>query len=131
MAELKDLFQNADWKKEKHVPVIEAPAEAEKGKFFQVKLSVGKEIAHPNTAEHHIRWVELYFLADGEKFPYQIARFEFSSHGESSQGPNLGTIYTQPEATASFKTDKAGTLMASSFCNIHGLWQNSQKLEIK
>ena len=131
MAELKELFQSADWKKEKHAPVIEALASAEKGKFFQVKLTVGKEIAHPNTTEHHIRWIELYFLADGEKFPYQIGRFEFSAHGESGQGPNLGTSYTQPEAIVTFKTDKAGTLMASSFCNIHGLWQNSLRLELK
>jgi superoxide reductase len=131
MAELKDLFQSADWKKEKHVPAIDAPASAEKGKFFEVKLSVGKEIAHPNTTEHHIRWIELYFQADGEKFPNQIARFEFSAHGESGQGPNLGSVFTQPEATAIFKTDKPGILLASSFCNIHGLWQNSQRLELK
>jgi superoxide reductase len=131
MAELKDLFQSADWKKEKHVPVIESPAAAEKGKFFQVKLSVGKEVAHPNTTEHHIRWIELYFLADGEKFPLQIARFEFSAHGESAQGPNTGTAYTQPEGTIAFRTDKPGILMASAFCNIHGLWQNSQRLEVK
>jgi superoxide reductase len=131
MAEIKDLFQSADWKKEKHVPVIESPASVEKGKIFEVKLAVGKEIAHPNTTEHHIRWVELYFLADGDKFPYQIGRFEFSAHGESGQGPNLGTIYTQPEAIAVFKTDKPGTLLASSLCNIHGLWQNSQRLEVK
>jgi superoxide reductase len=131
MGELKDLFQTADWKKEKHVPVIEAPDSVEKGKFFQVKLSVGKEIAHPNTTEHHIRWIALYFQADGEKFPYEIARFEFSAHGESAQGPNTGTAYTQPEGTATLRTDKPGTLMGSSFCNIHGLWQNSQRVEVK
>jgi superoxide reductase len=131
MAELKDLFQSADWKKEKHAPVIEAPETVEKSKAFQVKLAVGKEIAHPNTTEHHIRWIELYFLADGEKFPCQIARFEFNAHGESIQGPNLGTSYTQPEVIAVFKTDKPGTILATSFCNIHGLWQNSQKLGVK
>jgi superoxide reductase len=130
MAELKDMFQNADWKKEKHVPVIESPVTAEKGKFIQVKLSVGKEIAHPNTTEHHIRWIALYFQADGEKFPYEIARFEFSAHGESAAGPNTGTAYTHPEGATTFRTDKPGTLMASSFCNIHGLWQNSQRLEV-
>ncbi len=131
MAELKDLFQSADWKKEKHVPVIEAPESVEKSKFFQVKLTVGQEIVHPNTPEHHIRWIELYFQAEGEKFPYQISRFEFNAHGESAQGLNLGTVYTQPEAVAVFKTDKPGVILAASFCNIHGLWQNSQKLEVK
>jgi superoxide reductase len=131
MADVKDLFQSADWKKEKHVPVIEAPAEVKKGEFFEVKLSVGKEIPHPNTAEHHIRWIEVYFLADAEKFPCEIGRFEFNAHGESAQGPNTSTIFTHPEVTASFKSDKSGTILASSYCNIHGLWQNSQKLEVK
>lgn len=128
---MKDLYQSADWSKEKHVPVIEAPAEVKKGELFQVKLSVGKEIPHPNTTEHHIRWIEVYFLAEGEKFPYQIGRFEFNAHGESAQGPNTSTIFTHPQVTASFKSDKAGTILASSYCNIHGLWQNSQKLEVK
>jgi superoxide reductase len=130
MSEMKDLFQAADWAKEKHVPVIEAPAEARKGEFFSLKVSVGKEIPHPNTTEHHIRWIELYFLAEGEKFPYQIGRFEFNAHGESSQGPNTSTIFTHPQVTAIFKTDKSGTVLASSYCNIHGLWQSAQPLKV-
>jgi len=48
-----DLIQTADWKKEKHAPVIDCPDEVEAGEFFMVKVGVGKEIAHPNTAEHH------------------------------------------------------------------------------
>ncbi len=131
MAELKELLQSADWKKEKHVPVIEAPDKVKKGAFFKVTLTVGKEIAHPNTTEHHIRWIEVYFLANGEKFPYQIGRFEFSTHGESAQGPNTSTIFTHPEAACTFKTDKPGTILASSYCNIHGLWQSSRSLEIE
>lgn len=130
MAELKDLFQSADWKKEKHVPVIDSPDKGRKGEWIKVSLTVGKEIAHPNTTEHHIRWISLFFLPDGEKFPLQIMKCEFSSHGESVQGPNMSTVYSHPEAAAVFKTDKPGTIMASSYCNIHGLWQNSKKLEI-
>ncbi len=131
MAELNDLLQSADWKKEKHVPVIDAPASAKKGEPIRITVSVGKEIGHPNTTEHHIRWAVVYFLADGEKFPYQIARFEFASHGESTLGPNTSAIFTHPEGTCVLKTDKAGTILASSFCNIHGLWQSSKKIEIK
>lgn len=130
MGELKDLFQSADWKQEKHVPVIEVPDKVDKGELIKLTVSVGKAIAHPNTTEHHIRWIEIYFQAQGEKFPYQIARFEFSSHGESTQGLNTSTVYTHPEVVASFKTDKAGTILASSFCNIHGLWQNAKKIEV-
>ena len=130
MAELKDLFQTADWKTEKHVPVIEVSEKVKKGEFFKVSVSVGKEIPHPNTTEHHIRWIEVYFLADAEKFSYQIGRFEFASHGESAEGPNTSTVYAHPEATCSFKTDKPGTILVSSYCNIHGLWESSRRLSI-
>ena len=130
MASIKDLFQSADWKAEKHVPVIEVADKVKKGEFFKLTVSVGKQIPHPNTTEHHIRWIEVYFLADGEKFPYQIGKFEFTSHGESAQGPNTSTIFTHPEATISFKTDKPGTIFASSYCNIHGLWQSAQAIQI-
>jgi len=130
MAELKDMVQSADWKKEKHVPAIEAPDKARKGEWVSVTVTVGKEIAHPNTTEHHIRWVALYFTPDGEKFTIHVARAEFDAHGESVAGPNMSTVYTNPQATAAVKTDKCGMLTAISYCNIHGLWQNSRRLEI-
>lgn len=128
MADLKDLFQTADWKAEKHVPVIEAPDRIKKQDGVKVTLSVGKEIPHPNTTEHHIRWIEAYFHPKGEKFPYQLGRFEFNAHGESVQGPNTSTIYTQPSVVCNFKTEKSGTILASSYCNIHGLWESSKEL---
>ena len=131
MNEFKELFKSADWKTEKHVPVIEAPDSAKKGEAVKVGVSVGKEIAHPNKTEHHIRWIEVYFQPKDEKFPYQIARVEFSAHGESAQGPDTSTIYTGYEAVVSFKSDKPGTIFASSYCNIHGLWQNSKPLDVK
>lgn len=130
MPEMNDMFQSADWKKEKHAPVIECPDRAEKGAAVQVKLSVGKEIAHPNTTEHHIVWIDAYFLAEGEKFPYQIGRFEFAAHGASAQGPNTSTVFTNPEVACSFKTDKPGSVIAAAYCNIHGLWQSSRPLSV-
>lgn len=131
MAELKDLLQSADWKKEKHVPVIEALDKVKKQDALSVKVSVGKEIAHPNTTSHHIRWIEVYFLPRDEKFPYEIGRFEFTSHGESIQGPDTSAVYSSPEITLKFKTDKPGTILASSYCNIHGLWQSAKDLQVE
>lgn len=127
----KELLQTADWKSEKHVPVIEAPDKAKKGEVIEVKVSVGKGIPHPNTTEHHITRASIYFLSKGEKFPYELGRFEFSAHGASTQGPNTSTIYTQPAAVYSFKSDKSGTLIAISYCNIHGLWQSSKELTVE
>lgn len=130
MAEIRELFQSADWKKEKHIPVIDSPDNVKKGDTLKVTLVVGKEIPHPNKTEHHISWITLFFLPKGEKFPYQVGRFDFAAHGSSIQGPDTSTVYTQPECTVNLKTDKPGTLLASSYCNIHGLWQSSKDIEV-
>lgn len=128
---MKDIFQTADWKAEKHVPVIEAPDSFKKGVMSAFTVSVGREITHPNATEHHIAWIEVYFLPDGEKFAYQIGKAEFSAHGASAQGPNTSTIFTHPAITITMKTEKAGTIMASSYCNIHGLWESSKKISLQ
>ena len=131
MTAFKELYQIGDWKLEKHVPVIEAPGRAKKEEYIIVEVSVGKDIPHPNTTEHHIRWIEVYFLPKGEKCPYQISKLEFTAHGESTQGPNTSTVYTHPEAVIRFMTDKSGTILASSFCNIHGLWESSHEITVE
>lgn len=131
MPELKDLFQSADYKSEKHVPIIEAEDRVRKGESLKITVSVGNQIPHPNTTEHHISWIEVYFLPQGEKFPCQIGRFEFSAHGASTQGPNTSTIYTHPQVVINFKTDKPGSILASSYCNIHGLWQGAKELIVE
>ncbi len=131
MSALSDKFQTADWKSEKHVPVIEVPETVKKGELFEVKVSVGKEVAHPNKTEHHIRWIDLYFLPEGGKFPYQIGKAEFCAHGASAEGPDTSTVYTNHSAVFSFKTDQPGTILASSYCNIHGLWENAADLAVE
>jgi superoxide reductase len=130
MKEMKDLFQSADWKKEKHVPVIELPEKAKKDENIKITVSVGKEISHPNTTEHHIACMELYFLPEGGKFPYLIGRAEFSAHGASTEGPNTSMVYTHHEATFTMRTGASGTVFATSYCNIHGLWASSAELKV-
>jgi superoxide reductase len=130
MAELKELFQTADWKTEKHVPAIEAPEAIKKGESVNITVTVGREIAHPNKAEHHIRWIAVYFQPDGDKFPYQIGRAEFTAHGESVKGPDTSTVYTHPRVRLDFKTEISGLVHAASYCNIHGLWQSSKKITV-
>ncbi len=130
MASLGELYQTADWKTEKHVPVIECADRVKAGEYFPVKVSLGKEIAHPNTTEHHIRWIAVYFQAEGEKFPAQVGQFEFTAHGESAQGPNQGPVYTHHEVSLSMKTDKSGVIYAGAFCNLHGLWQAQKAVKV-
>lgn len=127
MKNFEELLQKADWKSEKHMPVIEI---VENGKTVKLNVSVGKEIPHPNKTEHHIVWIEVYFLPEGGKFPYMIGKADFTAHGASTEGPDTSTVYTEPDATMNFKCQKSGTLYAFSYCNIHGLWVNSEKLNI-
>ncbi|MEA2008335.1 MAG: class II SORL domain-containing protein [Chloroflexota bacterium] len=123
MSKLSETIQSADWKKEKHAPTITAPNTVKAGEVFEVKVGVGDEIAHPNTLEHHIGWITLYFQPEGGKFPYQVGHFEFSGHG-------AGDTFTNPSASVSLKVDKPGTLQAVSFCNLHGLWENTKEIGI-
>jgi superoxide reductase len=116
-------IQSADWKAEKHVPVIECPDVVQAGKPFEIKVSVGKEIPHPNTIEHHINWIEVYFSPAGEKFAYDLGRFEFNVHGEAD-------AFTAPVAIATVTLNKPGTLHAVSHCNIHGLWESEKELKV-
>jgi superoxide reductase len=126
-----EVIQTADWKKEKHVPIIECPDTFAKDQMTDVKVTLGKEISHPNTTEHHIRWIDLYFLPDdGSKFAFQIAHIEFTAHGESVKGPNQGPVYTHHAGATSMKTSVGGTLQALAFCNIHGLWQSTRKITV-
>jgi superoxide reductase len=125
---LGEKIQSGDWKAEKHVPVIECPESVVADKPFTVKVSVGKEIPHPNTTEHHIRWIDVYFQPEGDKFIYQVGHFEFNAHGESVKGANQGPVFTAPEAAFAMKVNTAGTLIAIALCNIHGLWESSQSI---
>ncbi|MEX0569584.1 MAG: class II SORL domain-containing protein [Candidatus Njordarchaeota archaeon] len=121
-----NFFRTEDWKKEKHVPVIEIVGEKKKGAPITVRVTVGKEIKHPNTTEHHIRWIKLLFWPKDSAFPYDIGTAEFSAHGESTKGPNTSGIYTEPIAYFVFKTENPGKLIALSYCNIHGIWANEE-----
>ncbi len=130
MASLSETIQRADWKSEKHVPVIECPESVKLDQLFDVTLSVGQAVGHPNTTEHHIRWIMLYFRPEGEKVTYQAGNFEFTAHGESAKGPNQGPISTHHKAVVTLKLIKSGTLQALAYCNIHGLWESTKDIRV-
>ncbi len=94
--------------REKHVPTIEVDGNT-------VHVLVGKEVAHPNTAEHHIAWVELYGVTkDG--LVINLGRAAFAPG------------YVDPHATFTVKLDDFKSLCALGYCNIHGVWQNCLEL---
>ncbi len=128
MGKFGNHIQSADWKKEKHVPVIEIKGQPQKGKTFEVRLMVGQEIPHPNTTEHHIRWIKLFFQPEGEKFTFHLGSFNFEAHGEGAKGPDQGPAKSEPSIVTPITLEKQGKLMALSYCNIHGLWEGEQEV---
>jgi superoxide reductase len=125
-----ELFQAPDWKTENHVPVIECPDCVQKDGTFEIRVSIGKEIPHPNTTEHHIRWIKVFYLPDGDRFTYQLAHVQFSAHGESAAGPDQGPAHTDHSAVVTARLKKSGRIYATSYCNIHGLWENTRSIQV-
>ena len=119
-----ELYQSADWKGEKHVPAIVAPASVKAGEEFEVVVEVGKEIDHPNTFEHHIVWIKLFYLPEGAKLPIEIGNYDFSAHGE-------GEALTSPKIVNKLKINKGGKLISTSYCNIHGLWTDEVEIAVE
>lgn len=123
MAVLSNYLQTGDWKSEKHVPIIHAPESFRANELTEVKISIGDEIAHPNTLEHHIVWFKLFYLGNGSKFPVELGSYYFSAHGEDN-------AFTEPVAHAHIKLAASGKLIALGYCNIHGLWENSVDITV-
>jgi len=130
MNKLSEYVKTADFKSEKHVPVIESPDTVKAGEWFTIGVTVGKEIAHPNTTEHHIAWIAVHFLPAGSKTTFEIGRFEFSAHGQSPTGPNQGPIHTDSTVTVRAKVTTGGMIFATAYCNIHGLWESDRTIAV-
>lgn len=98
--------------KEKHVPDI-ALSESDLGTI--VTIQVGKEVVHPTTKEHHIVWVQVFGETQDGKF-VQLGTLNF---GE-------GTVF--PRGSLVIKKEDYKSLTVLSYCNLHGVWDNSVSL---
>ena len=87
--------QTADFKNEKHVPVIEKTASG-------IKVTVGSTL-HPMEDDHYIEWIE---VINGD----YINR-KYLKPGD------------KPEAE--FNIEFSDKLIAREYCNKHGLWKTS------
>jgi len=106
----------AGGKRESHIPKIDAPASVKAGEAFLVKVTVGP---HPNTNEHSIRWVSLFIEEDGRAFnPIMLAKSSFAPG------------FASPEVVFKVQLQKGGTLHASEYCNMHGLWTGMKDIKI-
>ncbi|MDR2105715.1 MAG: class II SORL domain-containing protein [Deferribacteraceae bacterium] len=122
---ISELTKTADFKSEKHVPVITVD-QAKEG-LYNISVSVGKEISHPNTTEHFIAWISLYLKTDDGKV-FELGKVDFSAHGQSADSAAKGSVVTEPAAIFTVKLQAGGKLTALSYCNIHGLWESSANI---
>jgi len=113
---ISNYIKVSDWKAEKHVPVITLLSPFKPGEPLEIEVAVGKEITHPNTVEHHIVWIALYYVSEGSQLPVELARAEFYVHGPD--------IFTEPVLKAIVKLPKPGMFHVVAYCNLHGLWES-------
>ncbi|NLC45242.1 MAG: superoxide reductase [Clostridiales bacterium] len=118
MSSLGKFLQSGDWKGEKHVPIIHVPEKVKAEEAFELKVSIGDAVKHPNTLEHYIAWFKVFYFEEDGKFPVELANFNFTAHGEAG-------AFTEPVGVTQVKLNKSGKFYAISYCNIHGLWENS------
>ncbi len=97
--------------KEKHIPVIEVGKGKGEAGADIVHVTVGKEVPHPNTIEHHIAWIEVF----GVKKDGQVIAL-----GRSAFAPG----YTNPNIRFQVPVAEFKAFCALAYCNIHGLWEN-------
>ena len=129
-SELGKTIQTADWEEEKHTPVITCPETVTADQTLEVGLELGKAVSHPNTTEHHIRWIQLYYQPDGSNAVYELAKVDFNAHGESTAGANEGPVTTQHAGKVNVALRTSGVLHAMSYCNIHGLWSSKKQISV-
>ena len=128
---ISNYIKSSDWKAEKHVPVITVEGRFVSGQPLDIEVSVGKEIPHPNTIEHHIAWIALYYVPEGAPFPIELARADFSAHGPGVfTEPVLKTTVRLPSPTPIQNPKASGKLLAVAYCNLHGLWEGEMTTEV-
>ncbi len=104
-------------KVESHTPKIEAPETAKADQPFEVKVVVGP---HPNTVEHSIRRVEVYFDEKGRAFnPIILAAM------------NLTPVFSEPDVRLTMKIKNSGTIHAVEYCSLHGLWEGRKEVRVE
>ncbi|HHE04978.1 MAG TPA: Neelaredoxin [candidate division WOR-3 bacterium] len=112
-----DEIQNLGKEGKRHKPIIKAPPAVKAGENFEIKIKIGEK-PHPNTFEHHIRWIQIFVKPENRPMIYG-GNFEF--------GPNV----LVPEITLKMCLDRTSTIYTLSYCNIHGVWENSIEIKIE
>ena len=117
MNSLSSTIKSADWKSEKHVPVITLPEGAKPGEAFDAEVAVGKEILHPNTPTHHIARIALHFVPAGASTSIELGRAWFTAHGDSMDPEKPGPApRPSRDSESSFPAPERSTRSRTATC---------------
>ncbi|KUK05244.1 desulfoferrodoxin family protein [Methermicoccus shengliensis] len=97
----------------KHIPVIDAPERVRADEAFEVSVTVGEWVKHPNELGHFIEWIELYC---GDVL---LTRAD------------LGPVLADPKVVFRIRLDESGTLRAVAKCNLHGVWESTKEIAVE
>ncbi|MBU0580349.1 MAG: Neelaredoxin [Candidatus Margulisbacteria bacterium] len=100
---------------EKHMPSIDVKECGTCGEL-SVTIQVSKEVIHPSTVEHAIKTIILYGANKAGKLE-QLTIFQ------------LGDQNTVPRIRTSIKKGQYVKLIATAYCNLHGIWENTVELK--
>jgi superoxide reductase len=92
----------------KHTPKISAPDSVQRGKWFEVTVSLD----HPSLSEHFVRYIALY------KDSAEIARVY------------LHPVFSAPKVTFTIALDEGGTLRALAEPTHSAAWEASKKIAV-
>lgn len=116
--------ENAKPVEQCHTPVIECPDKVEADKIFQIKISLGNGTGHPDTTEHHVRRLSLYYSDSEGRTVRQITGVEFESHS-----PDRDAL-SRYETIVDAKIAQSGLLHAMAYCNLHGLAEAIKQITV-
>ncbi|NLT24090.1 MAG: Neelaredoxin [Syntrophorhabdus sp.] len=131
ISKLGPLFQIEEGRRERHIPVIDCPDTVAAGRPFVINVTIGREVDHPNTTDHHIKWVQVFFRPENDKFSYEIAHCDFAAHGDCAAGIGKGPVVTDHRVSVVVSVNGRGRIYALSLCSIHGLWENGKDLQVR
>jgi len=100
---------------DRHTPVIECDAFAKEGEKFRVKVRLGSEYNHPDDADHHIKYIQLW---NRETF---LAEVHFAPGVLGSKAEQAEVDFYITPGPVSMN------LSAMAVCTKHGLWQSESK----
>jgi desulfoferrodoxin (superoxide reductase-like protein) len=127
MTELQNLASPGQ---KKHLPEIEAPERVKKGKNFDFRILVKRDLTSPRQIDPERFWITVYFLPQESRIPYRVVRPLFSTQKEPEKETDPRKNPFLYQGSFQYKTEEAGNIYAAAYCPTHGLSQSKTHVDV-